>query len=56
MFTPRPCCWVASPVHVVAVRLGHANPSITLRVHALVISDQLTGAADIFARAIASTG
>jgi integrase len=40
------------PVHVVAARLGHADPSITLRVYAHVISDQLTEAADIFARAI----
>jgi integrase len=44
------------PVHVVAARLGHADPSITLRVYAHVISDQLTEAADIFARAIAATG
>ena len=43
------------PVHVVAARLGHADPSITLRVYAHVISDQLTAAADIFARAIAGT-
>jgi len=44
------------PVHVVAARLGHADPSITLRVYAHVISDQLAEAADIFARAIADTG
>ena len=44
------------PVHVVAARLGHADPSITLRVYAHVISDQLTEAADIFARVIADTG
>jgi integrase len=44
------------PVHVVAARLGHADPSITLRVYAHVISDQLTEAADIFARAISDTG
>jgi len=43
----------AVPVHVVAARLGHADPSITLRVYAHVISDQLTEAADIFARAVA---
>ena len=42
------------PVHVVAARLGHADPSITLRVYAHVISDQLTEAADIFARAVAA--
>jgi integrase len=41
------------PVHVVAARLGHADPSITLRVYAHVINDQLTEAADIFARAVA---
>jgi integrase len=43
------------PVHVVAARLGHADPSMTLRVYARVISDQLTEAADIFARAVAAT-
>jgi integrase len=30
----------ATPVHVVAARLGHADPSITLRVYAHVISNQ----------------
>jgi integrase len=44
------------PVHLVAARLGHADPSITLRVYAHVISDQLTEAGDIFARAVAGTG
>ena len=43
------------PVHVVAARLGHADPSITLRMYARVISDQLTEAADIFARVVAAT-
>ena len=43
------------PVHVIAARLGHTDPSITLRVYAQVISDQLTEAADIFARAVAAT-
>ena len=43
------------PVYVVASRLGHADPSITFRVYAHVISDQLTEAADIFARAVAAT-
>jgi integrase len=43
------------PVHVVAARLGHTDPSITLRVYAHVLSDQLTEAADIFARTIAGT-
>ena len=40
------------PVHVVAARLGHADPSITLRVYAHVISEQLAEAAVIFAHAI----
>ena len=44
------------PVHVVAARLGHADPSITLRVYAHVISDQLAEAAGTFARVIAATG
>jgi len=43
------------PIHVVAARPGHPDPSITLRVYAHIISDQLTEAADIFARAIANT-
>jgi hypothetical protein len=37
-------------VHVVAARLGHADPSISLRVYAHVISTQLAEAAGIFAR------
>jgi integrase len=40
------------PVHVVAARLGHADPSVTLRVYAHVIRDQVAEAADVFARAI----
>jgi integrase len=40
------------PVHVVAVRLGHADPSITLRVYAHVLGEQLAEAAAIFARAV----
>ena len=40
------------PVHVVAARLGHADPSITLRVYAHVIGEQLAEAAAIFARAV----
>jgi integrase len=44
------------PVHVVAARLGHADPSITLRVYAHVIREQVAEAADVFARAIPSAG
>ncbi|MEU0566478.1 site-specific integrase [Nonomuraea sp. NPDC005983] len=40
------------PVHVVAARLGHANPSITLRVYAHVIHAAEASAADVFAQAI----
>ncbi|MGV9309536.1 tyrosine-type recombinase/integrase [Nonomuraea sp. NPDC003727] len=40
------------PVHVVAARLGHADPSITLRVYAHVIRAAEASAADIFAQAI----
>jgi integrase len=43
-------------VHVVAARLGHADPSITLRVYAHVISNQLAEAAGIFARIMKDAG
>jgi integrase len=44
------------PVHVVAARLGHADPSITLRVYAHVIREQVAEAADVFARSIPPAG
>jgi len=37
------------PVHVVAARLGHRDPSMTLRVYAHVLDDQGTSAAARFA-------
>jgi integrase len=40
------------PVHVVANRLGHADPSTTLRVYAHVLREQAAGAADVFATAV----
>ncbi|MCI0687042.1 MAG: site-specific integrase [Sporichthyaceae bacterium] len=40
------------PVHVVANRLGHADPSITLRVYAHVLREQTAGVADVFAKAV----
>jgi integrase len=43
-------------VHVVAARLGHADPSITLRVYAHVISNQLAEAAGVFARIMKDAG
>jgi len=44
------------PVHVVASRLGHADPAITLRVYAHVLGDQAAEVADVFARAMESDG
>ncbi len=43
------------PVHVVAARLGHADPAITLRVYAHVIRTAEAAAADIFAQAVNAT-
>ncbi|GAA3759500.1 tyrosine-type recombinase/integrase [Salinactinospora qingdaonensis] len=40
------------PVHVVAARLGHGDPAITLRVYAHVIDEQMASAADTFAQAL----
>jgi integrase len=42
------------PVHVVAARLGHADPAITLRVYAHVIRTAEAAAADIFAQAVSA--
>jgi integrase len=39
------------PVHVVADRLGHADPPITLRVYAHVIRRHVAGIAAVFAAA-----
>ncbi|HYN28779.1 MAG TPA: tyrosine-type recombinase/integrase, partial [Dermatophilaceae bacterium] len=43
------------PVHVVAARLGHADPAITLRVYAHVLDDQASGAATTFEQLLNST-
>ncbi len=43
------------PVHVVAARLGHADPAITLRVYAHVLDDQASGAATTFEHLINGT-
>jgi len=40
------------PVHVVAARLGHADPAITLRVYAHVLREQASGIADVFAAVV----
>ena len=41
-----------TPAHVVAQRLGHASPSITMDVYAHTLEDQRSGAADAIAAAI----
>ncbi|HET8601788.1 MAG TPA: site-specific integrase, partial [Segeticoccus sp.] len=38
------------PAHVVASRLGHADPAITLRVYAHVLEDQASEVAQVFAK------
>ncbi len=43
------------PVHVVAARLGHADPAITLRVYAHVLDDQASGAETTFEHLINGT-
>lgn len=40
------------PVHIVAKRLGHKDPSVTLNVYADVIPDDDTSAVDIFTKAV----
>jgi len=42
------------PVHVVAARLGHADPAVTLRVYAHVLREHTAGVGDIFAQAVGS--
>ncbi len=44
------------PVHVVAARLGHADPAITLRVYAHVLPVQASEVASLFAAAMADSG
>ena len=43
---------VGVPVHVVAARLGHADPAVTLRVYSHVLREHALGIGDIFARAV----
>ncbi|MEU6039751.1 tyrosine-type recombinase/integrase [Actinomadura sp. NPDC047616] len=40
------------PVHVVAVRLGHADPAITLRVYAHIVGAIEERTAEVFAKAL----
>jgi integrase len=40
------------PVHVVAARLGHADPAVTLRVYSHVMREHAAGVGDVFAQAV----
>jgi integrase len=40
------------PVHVVASRLGHADPAVTLRIYSHVLREQTRRVGDVFAQAI----
>src|SRR5204862_1119961 len=45
------------PVHVVAARLGHADPAVTLRIYSHVLREHTLGVGDVFAQAVkASVG
>jgi integrase len=43
------------PVHVVAARLGHADPAVTLRIYSHVLREHALGVGDIFAQAVKAT-
>jgi hypothetical protein len=40
------------PVHIVAARLGHADPAVTLRIYSHVLREHTLGVGDVFARAV----
>jgi integrase len=40
------------PLHVVAARLGHADPAVTLRVYSHVLREHAADVGDIFAQAV----
>ena len=40
------------PVHVVAARLGHADPAVTLRVYSHVLREHARGVGNVFAQAV----
>jgi len=40
------------PGHVVAVRLGQADPAVTLRVYSHVLREHAAGVGDIFAQTV----
>ena len=43
------------PVHVVAARLGHADPAVTLRLYSHVLRGHALGIGNIFAQAVNSS-
>lgn len=43
------------PVHVVAARLGHADPAVTLRVYSHVLREHSVGVGDILAEAVSAS-
>jgi integrase len=40
------------PVHVVAARLGHADPAVTSRVYSHVLREHAASIGDVFAQAV----
>jgi integrase len=40
------------PVHVIAARLGHADPAVSLRVYSHVLREHAVSVGDIFAQAV----
>jgi integrase len=40
------------PIHIVAARLGHADPSVTLRVYSHVLREHARGIDDVIAQAV----
>jgi hypothetical protein len=50
---PLPTSFLARvPVHVVAARLGHADPAVTLRVYSHVLREHALDVGDVFALAV----
>ena len=43
------------PIHVVAARLGHADPAVTLRVYSHVLREHAASVGDVFAQAVDAT-
>ena len=48
----RPRFLAGVPVHVVAARLGHTDPAVTLRVYSHVLRQHAVSVGDIFAQAV----